>query len=146
MSITLDAPATPTPPARAAAMLAAAARSSLSEVARARASGKGALWGVPKRLPDGTSTLDRAATPDAILSELSEAAQVQIMLGDVVARVLLALREADPVAAFVTSSPVPATERVDFKDASGNVVDLSPELGALLSKMGSVASVDVVQR
>ena len=103
------------------------------------------LWGsVAVDRATGLPTVQRLAAPADILAEITEADRVKLMLADVAVRLALALRSPDAATAFVTSSPVPATERVDFKDASGDVVDVSPELGALLAKFATITGVEVV--
>lgn len=134
-----------TPALRCAKALTASSKALLDATERTRAYASQNLWGgsVINQVT-GRPGVQRLAAPNDILNEITEADQVKLMLGDIAARLLLSLKSDQPINAFALSSPVPATERVDFKDASGAVVDLSPELGALLAKFASVATVEVV--
>ena len=133
-----------TPALRCAKALTASSKALLDATERTRAYASQNLWGgsVVNRVT-GLPEVQRLAAPNDILSEIAEADQVKLMLGDIAARLLLSLKSDQPINAFALSSPVPATERVDFKDASGAVVDLTPEIVALLTKMGTVKSVEV---
>ena len=144
MSITLDQPSA-TPANKAALALVSTARALADQMKVARTHTGRVLWGsVAVDRATGLPTVQRLAAPADILAEITEADRVKLILADVAVRLALALRSPDAATAFVTSSPVPATERVDFKDASGDVVDVSPELGALLAKFATITGVEVV--
>lgn len=149
MSVTIN-PSSESPALRAARSIAQAACMTADTVHRARVDASAVLWGqkAPKRNADGSFAgagfeVRRVAAPNDILNEIAEADQVKLMLGDIAARLLLSLRSDNPVAAFVASSPVPDTDLVVFKDVDGSPVDLTPEIVALLTKMGTVKSVEV---
>lgn len=146
MSLTILPSTTPdTPALRCAKALTASSKGLLDATERTRAYASQNLWGVSTvNRATGLPEVQRLAAPNDILNEIAEPDQVKLMLGDVAARLLLSLKGDNPVSAFVASSPVPATERVDFKDASGDVVDVSPELGALLAKFATITGVEVV--
>ena len=144
MYITLDQPSA-TPANKAALALVSTARALADQMTVARTHAGRVLWGsVAVDRATGLPTVQRLAAPADILAEITEADRVKLMLADVAVRLALALRSTDAATAFVTSSPVPATERVDFKDASGDVVDVSPELVALLAKFATITGVEVV--
>lgn len=146
MALSIDAPSTPpTGAAKGALALVSTARALADQMTVARTHTGRVLWGsVAVDRATGLPTVQRLAAPADILAEITEADRVKLMLADVAVRLALALRSPDAATAFVTSSPVPATERVDFKDSSGDVVDVSPELGALLAKFATITGVEVV--
>lgn len=145
MSLTILPTNTPdTPALRCAKALTASSKALLDATERTRAYASQNLWGgsVVNRMT-GQPEVQRLAAPNDILDEIAEADQAKLMLGDIAARLLLALRTDNPLAAFAASSPVPATHVVTFKGANGSAVDLTPEIVALLTKMGTVKSVEV---
>ncbi len=129
MAITLFPTVTPAAsPARTSAeALGHGARNLAAQVEATRSRSANALW----RPHD--------STPAEVLAELSPESRAKLMSGDIAARILLALRQSDPLAAFVASSPVPSTHTVALLDAAGSPVDVSGEVAALLSKLATVA-------
>lgn len=87
------------------------------------------------------------ATAAQILAEMTPATQAKTIVGSVLVRLMVAVRECstrdDAIAHFLSSSPVPADKSLRLLDSADAEVDLSPPVAALLAAIYSVQTVAV---
>lgn len=84
--------------------------------------------------------------PEEILAGLDTPSKSLIMKTDLLVRILTSLEAENPLAAFIASSPIPADKDVVLRDANGDVVDVSAEVVALLTKLVSVKAASIVDK